>query len=78
MFVVITVDYGDTCDGHSRKLGTFKTKAEAELAMKRDMAALAAHYTAQGVSVDWRKSARELWVDGEVGESGSVWDIHEI
>ena len=36
MYVVIYTDFGDTCDGFARVLGTYDTKDKAEYHMKQD------------------------------------------
>ena len=78
MFILIAVDYGETCDGHTRKLGIFKSKRAAEKSLDKDMIGLHDSYVRQGHTVDLYPFTRELWVDGRMGEFGTVWDIHKI
>ena len=37
IYVVIYTDFGDTCDGFARVLGTYKTKEEAKKEIERDI-----------------------------------------
>ena len=78
MFILVVIDYGETCDWHSRIVGTFKTKSEAEIALDKDMRSLHDSYVKRGHDVELYPSTHELWVDGQVGDIGCVWDIHHI
>ena len=36
-YVVTAVDVGESCDGHARVLGCFKTEADAKTYVRNDM-----------------------------------------
>ena len=72
MFILTAVDYGETCDGHARLLGTYETAADAETDRHADMLVKIAYYGEDCV-VD--EARGEVWAKGEVGTNGCVWDI---
>ena len=73
-YIVTYMDFGETCDYHSRKMGTYDTREDAESEIKADMAAFMLNY-GKG---NYVQNGTELWKSGEVGQTGCVWDIHEI
>ena len=76
MFIVVSTDYGDTCDGHSRLVGKYETKDEAEAEVRADMAAVR-QYLGKEAAVDEAK--HEVWAcEADIGSLGTVWDIHEV
>jgi len=75
MFITTCVDYGETCDGHSRLLGKYDNREEAEVEVLADMLGVARSYGSHAV-VDENK--KEVWAsENEVGQKGSVWDIFD-
>lgn len=75
MFITICVDYGETCDGHTRLLGKYDTKEKAEVEVLADMLGVARFYGSDAV-VDENK--KEVWAsESDVGQTGSVWDIFD-
>jgi len=73
MFIVTYVDYSDNSDLHSRVLGVYSSRDEAEAEIKADMAGTLNHYGDTEI-VDNDKF--EVWK--EIGTVGCVWDVHEI
>ena len=74
MFIVTYVDYGETCDGHSRNLGTYKTRLGAEAAICADVLGTSRNYGPKAVV-----RTNEVWASqDEIGTHGCVWDIHEV
>jgi hypothetical protein len=78
MCIVTYTDYGDTCDGHARLLGSYETDEKAELEVFKDMDRYAKEHNNAGDSLDFRSYDHEVWLNGNVGAQGCVWDIHEV
>jgi len=78
MYIVTYTDYGGTCDKHSRLLGSCETEEIAEELMFKDMDKYAEEHTSQGDSLDFRIYDHEVWLNGNVGTKGRVWDILEV
>lgn len=73
MFIVTCVEYGETCDGHSRILGKFETHKEAEDWVREDMVEVMDMSGEVYEDPDFVR--HELWVEGEKGTHGCIWDI---
>ena len=73
-YIVTYTDFGENCDYHSRMMGTYDTREEAESEIEADMAALKRNY-GEG---NYVQDGTELWKSGEFEQTGCVWDIHEI
>jgi hypothetical protein len=73
MFIVTYVDYSDSSDFHSRVLGVYSSRDEAEAEIRADMAGTSNYYGDTEI-VDNDKF--EVWK--EIGTVGCVWDVHEI
>lgn len=75
MFIITCIDYGETCDGHTRLLGKYDTKDEAENDVLADMVGVARNYGSNAVVNDTKK---EVWASkDDIGKTGSVWDIFD-
>lgn len=76
MFIVTYTDYSDTCDGHSRYMGSYATKDAAQAAIDADLAATKARYGKDAIHYE---VSNEVWAcDEDIGKVGCIWDIHEI
>lgn len=75
-YVVIAIDVGETCNGHSTFCGMFDTKDAAEKYVKEDMLDVLGTGGLDISNADWTK--HEVWQPGCEGTDGCVWDIHEI
>lgn len=76
MFILTCVDYGETCDGHARFLGLFKTKELAQEMVSADFRSQKEFY-GEGCFID--ESKNEIWASREeVGFVGCVYDIFEV
>lgn len=76
MFIVTYTDYSDTCDGHSRYMGSYATRDAAQAAINADVAGFQSRY---GTDAIYYEVSNEIWAsDDEIGKVGCVWDIHEI
>ena len=74
MFIVTYVEYGETCDGHARALGTYETRFGAQAVIDADVRATKMNYGEKAVA-----RPNEVWVsENEIGTHGCVWDIHEV
>lgn len=73
-YIVTYTDFGENCDLHSRCSGAYDTKEEAEADVYADMTSLKNYYGAG----NYEQNGTELWKSGEVGQTGCVWDIHEL
>lgn len=72
-FIVIAIEYGETCNGHSSFLKKFNTREEAEQWVREDMIDV---MNCAGVDYEEPDFIRhEVWVKGCVGTNGCVWDI---
>ena len=77
MFIVTAVNYGETCDGHTRVLGRFPDKVHAQKYVAADMASYHDDISEIGVGVEKFDLVRhEVWA--EIGVRGCVWDIFDI
>lgn len=74
LFVVTYTDFGESADSHSRLLGSFPTKEAAQAAMCEDMGRWPENCGRDDVEFRFD----EVWVRGECGTYGCVWDIHEV
>lgn len=70
-FVVIYTDYGDTCDGLARVLGTYKTLAEAQAAMQGDV-----EYIKNPFVDITEKEDNHVMIGDE--SNGCLWQVLEI
>ena len=76
MYIVTYTDYGDTCDMHSRKLGSYDSKREAESAVQADMEDRKDYYGEEAVI---RPNLHEIWAcEADIGRVGCVWDILKV
>ena len=74
MFIVTYVDYGETCDGHARALGTYETRFAAQAAIDADVRGTKRVYGAKAVT-----HPNEVWAsEKEIGTHGCVWDVHKV
>ena len=76
MYIVTYTDYGDTCDMHSRLLGSYDSKRKAESAVQADMEDRKAYYGKEAVI---RPNLHEIWACAvDIGRVGCVWDILKV
>ena len=75
MYIVTYTEYGETCDQHSRLLGAYETDEEAEREVFKDMDKYAKNRAKKGDEIDFRSFLHEVWLNGNVGTEGCVWDI---
>ena len=76
MCIVTYTEYSDTCDGHSRYMGSFATKNAAQKAIDADILPFQLRY---GEDAIYYRTTNEIWAcDDDVGKVGCIWDIHEI
>lgn len=75
-YIVTAIDIGETCDGHARLLGSFRSREDAEAFVKEDMKdTLATMGVDDNTIIKWDE--HEIWVDYECNR-GCVWDILEV
>lgn len=75
MYVVTYIQFGDTCDNHSRLLGNYDDEETAKNELLADMDTYIKSMQADPVSVN--KYKHEVWFDKNYTQ-GCIWDIHEI
>ena len=74
IYVVTAVDVGDSCDGHARVLGAFKSKDDAKNYVRNDMEDMCDQLANTGIRVDFDKM--EIVNDGE--DTVCCWSISEV
>lgn len=76
MYIVTYTDYGDTCDMHSRLLGSYDSKREAEKAVQADMKKREEYFGSEAVV---RPYLHEIWAcETDIGLFGCIWDILKV
>ena len=76
MYMATYVDYGETCDGHAKKLGVYKDSDSAVRDIYADMESYIRHFDTDDAVV--RRENFEVWKKNEEGVTGCVWDIIEF
>ena len=73
-YVVAAADVGETCDGHARVLGCFKTEADAKTYVRNDMEDMCDRLANTGIQVDFD----QLEIVNEDEDTVCCWSINEI
>ena len=74
IYVVTAVDVGDSCDGHARVLGAFKSKDDAKNYVRNDMEDLCDQLANTGIGVDFDK----MEIVNESEDTVCCWSISEV
>ena len=75
IYVVTAVDVGDSCDGHARVLGAFKSKDDAKNYVRNDMEDRCDQLSDSGIIVDFDKMELVNWSDND---PVCCWSIAEV
>lgn len=73
-YIVTAVDVGETCDGHARVLGCFKTEADAKNYVRNDMEDTCDSHANTGIQVDFD----QMEIVDEDDDIVCCWSIDEI
>lgn len=74
IWIATYVDRGDTCDGKARVLDIYKSKEEAEAAVRNDIEKWADDRAGERLIVDFDKMTAYCLYDADVG---CEWNIEE-
>ena len=74
IYVVTAVDVGDSCDGHARVLGAFKSKDDAKNYVRNDMEDLCDQLANTGIGVDFY----QMKIVNESEDTVCCWSISEV
>ena len=75
IYVVTAVDAGDSCDGHARVLGAFKSKDDAKNYVRNDMKDRCDQLADSGIIADFDKMELVNWSDND---PVCCWSIAEV
>ena len=75
IYVVTAVDVGDSCDGHARVLGAFKSKDDAKNYVRNDMEDRYDKLADSGIIADFDKMELVNWSDND---PVCCWSIAEV
>ena len=75
IYVVAEVDVGDSCDGHARVLGAFKSKDDAKNYVRNDMEDRCDQLADSGIIADFDKMELVNWSDND---PVCCWSIAEV
>ena len=73
-YVVTAVDVGESCDGHARVLGCFKTEADAKTYVRNDMEDMCDRLAGAGVQADFD----QMEIVNEDEDTVCCWAIDEV
>ena len=74
IYVVTAVDVGDSCDGHARVLGAFKSKDDAKNYVRNDMEDRCDQLANTGIRVDFD----QMEIVNEDEDTVCCWSIAEV
>ena len=75
IYVVTAVDVSDSCDGHARVLGAFKSKDDAKNYVRNDMEDRCDQLADSGIIADFDKMELVNWSDND---PVCCWSIAEV
>ena len=75
IYGVTAVDVGDSCDGHARVLGAFKSKDDAKNYVRNDMEDRCDQLADSGIIADFDKMELVNWSDND---PVCCWSIAEV
>lgn len=82
MFIVVYNEHGESCDGHTRYLGSAESREEAVKIVNKDIdtyvssnGRMADLTLGQDILVD--RDKMEVWAD-EYSDIGCIWDIIDV
>ncbi len=74
VYVVTVVESGETCDGHARVLGAFKSEEEAKSFVRNDMEEVCDNHANTGIRVDFD----QMEIVNEDDDTVCCWSIDSV